>query len=447
MLPPAGLEDDTAVRVDGAPTAGNAPRALEGGGWGGGDWQGMASPLWGSKEGSREPSNAATPPHSPPLQSSQAPSPMAPSPLSLLAPSLPGSSAALASMGAGSHGDTLEKIILQVDMSPPPSPPSNSPLPPSPLRPPPSDDNGGRRGSGLVPADRSSSPSNGQGFSSNGGATAVARESSGATPRTGSARFGLLRKSSELQNAKRPSSKQLSKRASSARLSVSDSLRQRLTLSKGASPTPAPPRTANGKDESPNAIKASLSRFQRRSRKIFDRAAGTFNSESLVAFKNAVFELDPIDEPFLGAWMLQSDRHGKCSPTELMQSQQLLQTLSETRFDAMQRLLAFFVLFHSMGKACADFWPSASLGLLGYDMSRSQSIMRVATTASPVSGMEVRERMLAIRQETRRACAAGRIQCSWRAIRLARLVRLRVAERIQRNSSSALRLSRETIGA
>ena len=63
-----------------------------------------------------------------------------------------------------------------------------------------------------------------------------------------------------------------------------------------------------------------------------------------------------------------------------------------------------------MGKAVQDFWPWVSCGLLGYDMSRSQSIMRVATTASPVSGMEVRERMLAIRSETRRTHAATRIQ-------------------------------------
>ena len=48
-----------------------------------------------------------------------------------------------------------------------------------------------------------------------------------------------------------------------------------------------------------------------------------------------------------------------------------------------------FVLFHAMGKAVQDFWPLVSLGLLGYDMSRSQSIMRVATTASPVAGTEV----------------------------------------------------------
>ena len=107
----------------------------------------------------------------------------------------------------------------------------------------------------------------------------------------------------------------------------------------------------------------------------------------------------------------------------LMRRQELVQVLSETRFDAMQRLVSFFVLFHAMGKDVQDFWPTASCGLLGYDMSRSQSIMRVATTASPVSGMEVRERMLAIRAETRRAQAASSVQRIWRAVRLKRWMR------------------------
>jgi hypothetical protein len=36
-----------------------------------------------------------------------------------------------------------------------------------------------------------------------------------------------------------------------------------------------------------------------------------------------------------------------------------------------------------------DWWPMVSLGFLNYDMSRTHSIMRVATTASPISGSEV----------------------------------------------------------
>ena len=43
-----------------------------------------------------------------------------------------------------------------------------------------------------------------------------------------------------------------------------------------------------------------------------------------------------------------------------------------------------FVMFHELGKRVQDFWPTWTLGYLGYDMSRTHSIMRIATTASPV---------------------------------------------------------------
>ena len=123
------------------------------------------------------------------------------------------------------------------------------------------------------------------------------------------------------------------------------------------------------------------------------------------------------------------------STDELLQRQQLVQVLSETRFDAMQRLLAFLLVFYTMGKQVQDWWPRASLGLLGYDMSRTHSIMRVATTASPVSGMEVRERMLTIRGEVRRIGAAASIQRSWRAMRLSRWVRHGVQRRQSERAS------------
>ena len=53
-----------------------------------------------------------------------------------------------------------------------------------------------------------------------------------------------------------------------------------------------------------------------------------------------------------------------------------------------------------MAKSVQDFWPRVSFGYLGYDMSRSQSIMRIATTASPVSGSDVREKMIELGEET-----------------------------------------------
>jgi hypothetical protein len=78
---------------------------------------------------------------------------------------------------------------------------------------------------------------------------------------------------------------------------------------------------------------------------------------------------------------------------KLIKTQDLSMQLYETRIASLQRAIAFFVLFHEMGKRVSDFWPSVSLGWLGYRMDRTHSILRVASTASPVSGAEVRDRM------------------------------------------------------
>ena len=55
--------------------------------------------------------------------------------------------------------------------------------------------------------------------------------------------------------------------------------------------------------------------------------------------------------------------------------------------------------------------------------------MRVATTASPVTGMEVRDRMLAIQTQTRRAQAASSVQRIFRAIRLKRWLAMQAKAR------------------
>ena len=45
-----------------------------------------------------------------------------------------------------------------------------------------------------------------------------------------------------------------------------------------------------------------------------------------------------------------------------------------------------------MGTRVSNFFSNISFGLLGYRVDRSHSIMRIATTASPVSGAEIRDR-------------------------------------------------------
>jgi len=113
----------------------------------------------------------------------------------------------------------------------------------------------------------------------------------------------------------------------------------------------------------------------------------------------------PLRGQFVGSWMAFDKRYQGLSNQDIMQRQYLVQALYETRCASLHRFVSFLVMFHALGKAVADFWPRVSCGLLGYDMSRTHSIMRIATTASPVSGMEVREKTLELADSTARAWA------------------------------------------
>jgi len=77
----------------------------------------------------------------------------------------------------------------------------------------------------------------------------------------------------------------------------------------------------------------------------------------------------------------------------LARNQHFSQELYETRIASLQRFVAMTVMFHQMGKRVQEFFQKISFGCLGYRMDRTHSIMRIATTASPVSGADVRQRM------------------------------------------------------
>ena len=132
----------------------------------------------------------------------------------------------------------------------------------------------------------------------------------------------------------------------------------------------------------------------------------------------ARMRISSISESFIGAWMQHSRRHRDLTTAQMCDRQRDLQQLYETRFASLQRLIGFFVMFHEMGKTVQDFWPMVSCGLLGYDMSRSQSMLRVATTASPISGSEVRERILELEEEEMRKWAARTIQRAARFVQM-----------------------------
>ena len=65
---------------------------------------------------------------------------------------------------------------------------------------------------------------------------------------------------------------------------------------------------------------------------------------------------------------------------DVLDAQVFVQQFYECRIASLERYLSFCVMFHAMAKAC-------HLPLLchGWDMARSQSNLRVATTASPVT--------------------------------------------------------------
>lgn len=64
--------------------------------------------------------------------------------------------------------------------------------------------------------------------------------------------------------------------------------------------------------------------------------------------------------------------------------------LYESRIVSMQRFVAMTVMFHEMGRRVQRFFHRLSFGYLGYRMDRTHSNIRIASTASPVSGSDVR---------------------------------------------------------
>ena len=101
----------------------------------------------------------------------------------------------------------------------------------------------------------------------------------------------------------------------------------------------------------------------------------------------------PSEERFFGEELRKTAPKGT-GAFLMSQSQHLVMELYESRIASMQRFVAMTVMFHQMGSRVQNFFPNISFGYLGYRMDRTHSIMRIATTASPVSGADVRDRMV-----------------------------------------------------
>ena len=121
---------------------------------------------------------------------------------------------------------------------------------------------------------------------------------------------------------------------------------------------------------------------------------------------SGVLQVAPSEEKYFGE-KLRAEAPKSVNPFSLVESQAFSMQLYESRIASLQRFVAMSVMFHELGKRVQDFWPAWTFGYLGYRIDRTHSIMRIATTASPVSGAEVRDRInyLTMRTELEKALA------------------------------------------
>jgi len=132
----------------------------------------------------------------------------------------------------------------------------------------------------------------------------------------------------------------------------------------------------------------------------YEEFSGIVNLSEIVLLKileaearnaQGLLMVEASHEEFFGQ-ALRKSAPMKVKPYTLIESQEFSMRLYESRIASMQRFISMTVMFHEMGSTVERFWRFVSFGYLGYRIDRTHSIMRIATTASPVSGAEVRAR-------------------------------------------------------
>ena len=135
---------------------------------------------------------------------------------------------------------------------------------------------------------------------------------------------------------------------------------------------------------------------------------GTKNRDS-----RGLVQLQASKEKYFGEEIRNHSQPGVNSMA-MSQSQHFAMELYESRIASLQRFVSMTVMFHQIGARVQQFFARISFGLLAYRMDRTHSIMRIATTASPVSGADVRERMEELRLILKIERSVQLIQRSWR---------------------------------
>jgi hypothetical protein len=113
---------------------------------------------------------------------------------------------------------------------------------------------------------------------------------------------------------------------------------------------------------------------------------------SVLSVDRGLTKIEPSREVYFGEDLMKSTS-SKVDQFSLCKTQNLCMELYEGRIASLERFVAMTVMFHELGTRVQQFFPAVSLGYLRYRTDRTQSMCRIATTASPVSGADVRERM------------------------------------------------------
>jgi hypothetical protein len=111
--------------------------------------------------------------------------------------------------------------------------------------------------------------------------------------------------------------------------------------------------------------------------------------------ERGIIQIDANKEKYFGETLRKYNAEKSKKDLDFMvpRSPHFSQELYETRIASLQRYVAMTVMFHQMEKWVQELFANISFGLLGYRMDRTHSIMGIATTASPVSGADVLQRM------------------------------------------------------
>lgn len=135
--------------------------------------------------------------------------------------------------------------------------------------------------------------------------------------------------------------------------------------------------------------------------------------------ERGVIQLKPSKERYFGETLVKSENIRQAESSNFSQlleattRQGFAQELYESRVASLQRFVSMTVMFHQMGSRVERYFSKNTFGLLGYRIDRTHSIMRVATTASPVSGADVRDSAKYIYFSKKMKTAVNLISQSW----------------------------------